>query len=204
MATFVSDLQLISLLTCIGFFLGMLGSLSLAYDFLDRKSKVLQKCIWVLSSGFVIGLILFASYLFFFGSERLVAGYSTSEIGRFAGVLGMFGFIFQFAFPFPLPQARPPIFLWSNALWPVIFTGILLCSGGVGFSATHNPVVAVIFALPSILVIGLLNGFSAAIQWWFLHLPEKRVAFIGAMLIFCAFALASVQPLLNLLGIPSQ
>jgi len=35
-----------------------------------------------------------------------------------------------------------------------------------------------------------------------LHLPEKRVAAIGTLLICGAFALASVLPLLSLLGIP--
>jgi hypothetical protein len=48
---------------------------------------------------------------------------------------------------------------------------------------------------------GALNGFAPTIQWWVLHLPAWRVAGIGAVLIFCGFGLALVQPLCGLMGI---
>jgi hypothetical protein len=90
----------------------------------------------------------------------------------------------------------------------LVFWIILSCLEFVGIGAMiaitqgSSPVAVVIFALPGTLVYGLLNGFSSVIYWRVLHLPEKRVASIGALLICGAFVLLSVLPLLDLLGIP--
>jgi hypothetical protein len=75
-------------------------------------------------------------------------------------------------------------------------------TGGKNADKGTSPVAVAIFALPGTLVYGTFNGFSTAIHWWVLHLPEKRVASIGALLICGAFVLMAVLPLLALLGIP--
>lgn len=196
-----SNWQMLSPFTLGGALLGVLGTLYLAYDFFGRPQKVLQRCVWVFSSGLLVTLVLMASYLFLFGSERLDTGYSSQEVWRTMLIVSPLGFLIQFAFFSLPPQDRPPVIVWLKLAYSMAFSNILIGLGAVMAPQGSSPVEAVIFALPGTLVIGLLNGFSPTIQWWFLHLPEKRVMAIGALLILCAFALLLVQLLLGFLGL---
>lgn len=195
----VSGEQSFPFLMIIGIFLGMLGAFYLLYDFLDRPQRIFQRCFWSFSSGFLVTTILIVSYWFFFGPEQLSAGYSLNEVWRKVLIISPLGFLIQYAF-FSSPfQTEMPIIVQLK----LAFSITLSCISMIGLVADMAPqaVKAVLFALPTTLVIGLLNGFSSLIQRWILHLPEMRVAAIGAVLIFCAFALILVQLLLSSLGI---
>ncbi|MEO7020731.1 MAG: hypothetical protein ABI234_11320 [Ktedonobacteraceae bacterium] len=203
MTATASNWQVLSLFTLTGFFLGMLGALYLAYDFFNRQPKILHRCVFVFSYGFLFTSVLVASCLFFIAHQRFATGYPLMLIWRLIATFGFVGFFMQFLTLSPFPQTYPPIVDWLKLVYWVVLTSIgLVWLGTILLPQGSSLIEAVIFALPGILIMGLLNGFSPVIQWWIFHLPEKRVAAIGTLLIFCAFALAVVSPLLSLLGIP--
>ena len=201
MTTIILDWRLL-LFILVGSCIGVLGSLYLAYDLFGRSEK-LYRWVWVFSSGFLFASLLLASYIFFVGPDHLSAGYLSKEVWRFVALLSSIAFMMQAVSFSSVPLVRFPGVDWSR----LIFWMVLYCLGFVGTAVVMapqgtSPITVAIFALPGTLIYGVLNGFSPAIHWWVLHLPEKRVAAIGALLICCAFVFMSVLPLLNLLGIP--
>ena len=182
----------------------MLGALYLAYDLYGRQHKILHRCVWGFSSGFLYAAVLLVSCLFYLAPARLTSGYPFEQVWRLVAVfsgVGLFMQVFISSFP---PESSSPV-SWPRLTFSIVWGGLLVGAGATNAPQGSSPLLAaLIFALPSIIVLGTLNGFAPAIQRWILHLPEKRVAVIGALLIFCAFALALVQPLLGFLGVPFQ
>jgi hypothetical protein len=206
MTATASDWQILPLLTLIGSCLGMLGALYLAYDLFGR-SKLLHKCTWVFSSGLLFAFILLSFFLLFFGPSRLIgparftSGYLPTATWRLIGISSGVGFVIQLAYFSPVPVCSPMVDRLRLVLSLALNTLELLGLGIFLAPQGSSPIMMIILALPGIIGMGLVNGFSSAIQWWVLHLPEKRVAAIGALLICCAFALIAVQPLLGFLSI---
>jgi hypothetical protein len=176
-------------LTIAGLFLGVLGTLSLAYDLLGRPRRVLPRVIWVGSSGGLVAGILVIDYLWLFGSGR-----DAGEVRGQALALAAVGFFMQHIFFTPPPEQPPPVFVWPKVLTPVVLGSLILWGGGAAL-ALDSPehlkgVLGLFFAVPGVLIIGALGGFSQAIQWWFFHLPKNRLAVIGILLITVGLALA--------------
>ena len=196
------DWQSFPLFTFSGIFLGMLGAFYLIYDFLGRPQRILQRCFWSLSSGFLVTIILIGSYMFLFGPERLSSGYSLNEVWRAVLILSPLGFLIQYTFFSPPLRNDPPLIGWLKLAFSIALSCILLIGLGASMvPQASSSISAVIFALPATFVIGLLSGFSPLIQRWILGLPEMRVAAIGALMILCAFALIFIQLFLNSPGI---
>lgn len=199
MSIIALDWQRLSLLTFVGIFLTVLGVLSIVYDLSDHQSKALQRAIWVLSSGFLVASLLLAFFLLVVAPQRLAAGVSFREVWRSALVFSVFGFGFQMIFLSPLPKTPPPVFLWSDTIWPMAFSSVLLIAMQVQYYSFFS---VVLFTLPVVLVIGMLNGFASAFQWWLLRLPKGRLGGIGGLLIFCAFILVLLPPLFGFSSFP--
>jgi hypothetical protein len=126
-------------------------------------------------------------------------GYWHQVIWRLVGFFSGLGFLMQFVYSPPSTPVIPPTADWLRSVFSIAWSSLFLVS--LGTLIASSLIIGVIFALPGVLVIGALNGFSPAIQWWVLHLPERRLAAIGVLLIFCAFALFLVQPLCGLMSI---
>lgn len=207
MTATASDWQILPLLTLVGSCLGMLGALYLAYDLFGR-SKPLHKCTWVFSSGFLYAFILLTFFFLFFGPSRLIgparftSGYLPTATWRLIGISSGVGFVIQLAYFSPVPACSPIVDRLRLVLSLALNTLELLGLGIFLAPQGSSLIVMVILALPGIAGMGLVNGFSSAIQCWMLHLPEKRMASVGAILMCCAFALVAVQPLLGFLNIP--
>jgi hypothetical protein len=198
----MTDTNWLPLLTLVGICLGMLGSLYLAYDLFGR-SKVLCRLSWTLSSGFLFASVLLISWLVLVGPERFTTGSLPAEVWRLTILLSWGVFIVLFIdYSPPSIRPSPPYVNWLKLVYWVALIGFALVMLGATFAPQgFNIIAGVIFALPGIFVVGALNGFSSTIQWWVLQLPEWRVAGVGAVLIFCGFGLALVQPLCRLMGI---
>lgn len=52
------------------------------------------------------------------------------------------------------------------------------------------------------LLVGLWSGFEKFIDWYVLHLSDRRLAAIGILLILLGCFLALAQPLVDLLDLP--
>ena len=143
------------------------------------------------------------SYLFLIAPRRLADG-NPSLVQYAVFIFSVVGLMMLSVFSSALPQSRPSGVSginWLNAIGSMALSSVGLVGLGAVAAPGSSPIVAVLFASPGILAMGLLNGFSPAIQWWMIHLPEKRVAVVGSLLILCAFALIFVQPLLDFKGI---
>jgi hypothetical protein len=208
MITTASDWQVLPLLAVIESFLGMLGALYLAYDLFGRQQEILHRLVWVFTSGLLFAIILLVSCFFLIGPGRLIGperfadGNLPLEIWRLIGIFSGVVLIMQFVYSSPVPSQPSRIDGFRLILALVESSIGLLALGAVIAPQDSSPLMVVIFALPGVFAFGLINGFAPVIQWWMLHLPEMRMAAIGALLIFCGFAMAVVPPIFNLLGIP--
>jgi len=186
--------------------LGMLGALYIIYDLFDQQQQVLYRYVWSFSYGFLFASILLVSCLFLLSPERFVIGYPFEQVWRLLVVCSSVEFVMQVVTFSPSPTSPPDSRIdWPRLLFSMLRSGIALVAIGAIFAPQHYSLVGVaLFALPGACILGAFNGFSPAIQRWVLRLPEKHIAAIGVLLIFCAFALALVQPLLSFLKVPLQ
>ena len=199
----ILDWQVQPLLALIGAFIGIQGSLCLACEIFERQQKAVNRCVWVFSSGYLVMVALIASYIFIFGVESLTRGYSPAEVWKMALIISPLGFFIQLVFFSPPFSVNSPSVFWLKWVYLQVFSGIILVGiGSVMAPQGSSPETIVIFALPTFFVIGTLNGFLPKIRRWALHLPEKRMAVIGTVLIFCSFVLVVGSSLFSLLAIP--
>lgn len=195
------DWHLLDLLTSVGLLLGILGSLYLSYDLLERQSKTLREWIGSLSAGFIVASVPMTLYVLLLGPDLIVSGASSGEVWRVAWSICFVAVIGQRALFFPPSTPSPPVFIWRHFGWSAALTGGLLVVPVVGF-AEHTIWKGVIVILSGVLMMGILSGFSESLQWRANHLPKNRLAVVGAILILCAFVLILVQPMVGLLEIP--
>lgn len=203
-----SDWQVFPILLFGGICLGMIGALYLAYDLFERP-KVLHRYVWGFSSGYLFAFVLLTSCFILIGPDHLIgpkrftAGYLPTTIWRTVGIFSFIALMMQTC-SFSLSPMRfsSRSIDWLRLAFSVIWSGVGLVAFGVVIAPHgYSLIEAAIFALPSVLVLGILNGFSPAIQWWALQLPEKRMAATGALFIFCVFALMLGAMLLVILSV---
>jgi len=203
MTSIVSVWQALSPFTLVGIVVGMLGILYLAYDFIGRRSKILHRCTFVFSAGFLFAGIQLASYILMIAPRRLADG-NPSLIWYSALPFSIMGLLLFIIFSSAPPQNQPlgaSSVNWLNAIGSIALSGVgLVGLGAVDAPPGSSPLVALVFAIPGVFTVGLLSGFSPAIQWWMLCLPKKYITAMGAVLILCAFTLIFIQPLFGFLG----
>lgn len=188
----------------IGLFLGILGILYLIYNMTHRWSPMLHRCVFIVSAGLLFAGVQSMSYLFLIAPQRLSEG-NPSLVGYSVSVFSIIGLMMLSVFSSALPQRRPSGVSgihWLNALGSMALSSVgLVGLGAVAGSPGSSPMMAVIFALPGILVMGLVNGFSPSLQWWLFHLPRKGIMVVGTLLILCGLVLITLPLLFKLLGI---
>lgn len=103
------------------------------------------------------------------------------------------------------PSTRARLSLWQMLLVLNRTAGYGLLGWGCA-RLVHRPELAIWFGLRVGLVIGvvtlLLSSFSPMIEWGADHVPERWLGVFGVVLIFCGFALQSVQYWAVLLDVP--
>ncbi len=197
------NLEILQSFVLVAPFLGILGSLYLIYDFCSRP-KVLHRLVWAVSSSYIFSAVLIISCFFFIGSNQFFTQPLSPIRWRLIGIFICAALILQFIYS-PSISSRFMCIDRTRLLLALVESSIgLLALVKIIAPRDSSLFTIIIFAVPGILIFAILNGFSPAIQWWILRLPEKCVAAIGALLLLCAFALMSVQPLLSFLGISLQ
>jgi hypothetical protein len=144
----------------------------------------------------VVAFALIAIYVILFEARILSLQVSLGDLVRVGWVIGMFAVIIQFLkLQDIVSKPNPPLFIWQNMLIPIIYPGSGIGALGAFFGGAIG---GLVFGIVGAVVTGLLAGFAQGLQWRANHLPEKRLAVIGALLIGGGLVLILVQPVVDI------
>lgn len=219
-ADFALDHHLLDGLTILGLLFGVLGSLYLAYDLLDRKYGILRRLTEALTLAMLT--VPFASLIALdfattaTGDNQGLAPTSSRAWFLFvalAWTVGMLAGLVQ-GFWIPVPRSRPAkVFSARGCLnaWPIWVIGTLILGGIVywGLRALGSPAAdsasgQIIFLSEAVMLPLLMisGGFSPFVRWWANRLPKNTLGVIGVFLILFGFLLAMAQPVASILDLP--
>ena len=201
------DRHILDGITIAGLLLGVLGSLYLAYEFLDRKQEILH---WI-TMYFTSAMMSIGGYIALWGSFFIymlyLSPYTLVNLnendllrnGVIAGaVVGIFVSVSGFYFP---DYSRIPGISRPIALVYATIAHILVIAWCWWLSNLDHATLPVSLGL-SFAVFLILGGGSKTLKLGIDNLPEKRLGVIGILLILSGFVLALAQPVVDILDIP--